>query len=46
VSVTSAQGYFQTNLSLSGAKGKTFRISWSGGVSRETKPVTRVSLRK
>lgn len=38
VPVSSAVGYFKTNVSLSGAQGKTYRISWSGGTSRETKP--------
>lgn len=42
VSVTNPQGYFSTNVTVPGAKSKTFRISWSGGLSRETKPVTKV----
>lgn len=45
VSVTNSRGYFSTNVTVPSAKSKTFRISWSGGLSRETKPVTKVSPR-
>lgn len=38
VPVSSAVGYFKTNVSVSGAQGKTYRVSWTGGASRETKP--------
>lgn len=38
VPVSSAVGYFKTNVSVSGAQGKTYRVTWSGGTSRETKP--------
>lgn len=36
--VSSALGYFKTTVSVSGAQGKTYRISWTGGISRQTKP--------
>lgn len=38
VPVSSAVGYFKTTVSVSGAQGKTYRISWTGGTSRESKP--------
>jgi hypothetical protein len=34
-----ATGYFQTPVTLSGAKGKTWRLSWNGKTSRSAKPV-------
>lgn len=42
VSVTNSRGYFSTNVTVPSAKSKTFRISWSGGISREAKPVNKV----
>lgn len=45
VSVKSSQGYFSTNLKLSNAKSKTYRILWEGGTSREAKPQTKPRAR-
>lgn len=42
IPVSTANGYFMQNVALSGAKGKTWRLSWSGGISRSAKPVAPV----
>lgn len=39
IPVSTSNGYFQQNVSVSGASSKTFRVSWSGGVSRSSKPI-------
>lgn len=43
--VSSAVGYFNKAVSVSGAQSKTYRVTWSGGTSRETKPGTIVKPR-
>ena len=44
IPVSSAVGYFKSNVSVSGAQGKTYRITWTGGTSRETKPGSDVKM--
>lgn len=43
--VSSAVGYFNKAISVSGAQAKTYRVTWSGGTSRETKPIAPVKPR-
>lgn len=43
--VSSAVGYFNKAVSVSGAQSKTYRVTWSGGTSRETKPTAPVKPR-
>lgn len=40
IPVSASTGYFMQTISLPGAKSKTYRINWSGGISRWSKPGT------
>jgi hypothetical protein len=40
--VSTANGCFMQDVALSGARSKTWRLSWSGGVSRSAKPIAPV----
>lgn len=42
VPVGSSTGYFQRGVNVAAAASKTWRVSWSGGTSREAKPGKRV----
>lgn len=46
IRVTASTGYFKQNVSMRGAKSKTYRITWSGGTSRSSKPGKRIKMRK
>jgi hypothetical protein len=45
IPVSASSGYFMQDVVVTGANAKTFRISWSGGESRSSKPGALVSAR-
>ncbi len=45
IPVSASTGYFMQDISLSGAKSKTYRINWSGGISRWSKPGTLIKMK-
>jgi hypothetical protein len=45
ISVGASNGYFLKNVNVANAASKTFRISWSGGISRSSKPIAPVAER-
>ncbi|MGH2959367.1 MAG: hypothetical protein ACRDKE_07160 [Solirubrobacterales bacterium] len=42
IPVSASTGYFMQKINLTGAKSKTYRINWSGGISRWSKPGTQL----
>jgi hypothetical protein len=44
IPVSTANGYFAANVSLAGAKSKVYRVSWSGGTSRFSRPGTPIAM--
>ena len=46
IPVSASNGYFMQNVSLTGAKSKTYRINWSGGISRWSKPGKLIKMNK
>jgi hypothetical protein len=45
IPVSASTGYFMQNISMTGAKSKTYRINWSGGISRWSKPGTLIKMK-
>jgi hypothetical protein len=45
IPVSASSGYFMQNITLTGAKSKTYRINWSGGISRFSRPGTLIKMR-
>lgn len=44
IPVSTSNGYFSSTVSLSGAKSKVYRVSWSGGTSRFSRPGTPIKM--
>jgi hypothetical protein len=45
IPVSTSNGYFAQTVTLTGAKSKVYRVSWSGGISRFSRPGTPIAMR-